>query len=100
MNTHAHMGAVTAKERSGGTQMTPAFRLLSSRVTRRAALITAVLFAATAHPTWGQTPIRISPGGPYTDSRGQVWSAEYGYLHSLRTNNTSATNIAKPKIEP
>ena len=28
----------------------------------------------------GFTPIRISSGGAYTDSLGQVWSADYGYL--------------------
>lgn len=37
----------------------------------------------------GFTPIRISSGGAYTDSLGQVWSADYGYLQGS-TYSTSA----------
>jgi hypothetical protein len=38
----------------------------------------------------GFTPIRISAGGPYTDSLGQYWAADYGYLQSLGTWSTTA----------
>ncbi|MCC7157780.1 MAG: IPT/TIG domain-containing protein [Bryobacterales bacterium] len=41
------------------------------------------------NPT-GFTPIRISAGGPYTDSLGQYWAADYGYLQSLGTWSTTA----------
>jgi hypothetical protein len=41
------------------------------------------------------TPIRISSGGAYTDSLGQVWSADYGYLQGS-TTTTSATITGTP----
>jgi hypothetical protein len=43
----------------------------------------------TASNPGGFTPIRISSGGAYTDSLGQVWSADYGYLQGS-TYSTSA----------
>ncbi|MEK7995031.1 MAG: malectin domain-containing carbohydrate-binding protein, partial [Planctomycetota bacterium] len=47
------------------------------------------------NPT-GFTPIRISAGGPYTDSLGQVWAADYGYLESLGTWTTTAAITGTP----
>jgi hypothetical protein len=39
----------------------------------------------------GQAPIRVNCGGPsYTDSRGQVWAADYGY------NEGTASTITSP----
>jgi hypothetical protein len=43
----------------------------------------------------GFTPIRISAGGPYTDSLGQAWSADYGYLQGS-TYPTSAAITGTP----
>jgi hypothetical protein len=44
----------------------------------------------------GFTPIRISAGGAYTDSLGQVWSPDYGYLQSLGTWPTTAAISGTP----
>ncbi|MDE3166012.1 MAG: malectin, partial [Acidobacteriota bacterium] len=46
------------------------------------------------------TPIRISSGGPYTDSQGQVWAGDYGYLQSLGTWSTTAaiSNTLDPAL--
>ena len=44
----------------------------------------------TASNPGGFTPIRISSGGAYTDTLGQAWSADYGYLQGS-TYSTSAT---------
>ncbi len=38
----------------------------------------------------GFTPIRISAGGPYTDSLGQYWAADYGYLQGSPFSTTAA----------
>jgi AraC-like DNA-binding protein len=47
----------------------------------------------------GFTPIRISAGGPYTDSLGQYWAADYGYLQgsTYATGNT-ITGTADPHL--
>jgi uncharacterized repeat protein (TIGR02543 family) len=49
--------------------------------------------------TGGFTPIRISAGGPYTDSQGQYWAADYGYLQgSTYSTTASITGTADPKL--
>jgi hypothetical protein len=58
------------------------------------------LFLFTTAPSFAQvqSPFRVHCGGPaYTDSKGQVWAADSGYVHG---ESVTSTNTVTGAVDP
>jgi hypothetical protein len=64
-------------------------------------LVTFVLLVSLSASAQTQQPIRVNCGGPaYTDSKGQTWSADYGFNSGTNTNvsNNPIAGTADPML--